>query len=53
MCARLNEQLIRLAKENGWRITQSGRTIVLSKGRSVVECPDNKRAYEFLTTNSI
>lgn len=45
--------LVRLAKETGWRVSKQGSKIVLSKGRSVIECPSNKGAYEYLTTNNI
>lgn len=49
----LRNVLVRLAKENGWRISKQGDTVVLSKGRSVIECPDSKRAIEYLQTDNI
>lgn len=45
--------LVRLAKENGWKLSKQGSTIVLRKGRSVIDCQDNKKAIEFLQTNNI
>lgn len=45
--------LVRLAKENGWRVSKKGDRIVLSKGRSVIECPDSEKTVEYLQTNNI
>lgn len=53
MYTNLSNDLVRLAKENGWRVVQEGCTIILSKGRSVIECPDRKRAIEYLITKNI
>lgn len=53
MYTSLSELLVRLAKENGWRVSKQGNTIVLSKGRSIIECPDSRSAVEYLTTKNI
>lgn len=49
----LRNELVRLAKENGWRISKQGNSIVLRKGRSVIECPDSEKAIKYLQTNNI
>ena len=53
MYTSLSNDLVKLAKENGWRVSKQGSVIVLSKGRSVIECPDGKGAIEYLKTNNI
>lgn len=53
MYTSLSELLVKMAKENGWRVSKQGNTVILSKGRSVIECPDGKSALEYLQTNNI
>lgn len=53
MYTNLSNDLVKLAKENGWRVSKQGRVVVLSKGRSIIECADGKRAIEYLQTNNI
>ena len=53
MYTNLSNDLVRLARENGWRVSKQGSVIVLSKGRSTIECPSDKRAIEYLQTNNI
>ena len=49
----MEELLVKMAKENGWRVCKQGKVIVLSKGRSTIECPDGRSAIEYLQTNNI
>lgn len=49
----MKELLVRMAKENGWRVYKQGRVIVLSKRRSTIECPDGRAAVEYLITKNI
>lgn len=53
MYTSLSNDLVRLAKENGWRVSKQGSIIVLSKGRSTIECPDGRSAVEYLITKNI
>lgn len=53
MYTSLSELLVKMAKENGWRVSKQGSTIVLSKGRSTIECPDSRCAINYLQTNNI
>lgn len=53
MYTNLSNDLVKLARENGWRVSKQGSIIVLSKGRSIIECPDRERAIEYLQTNNI
>lgn len=45
--------LIRMAKENGWKIEWTDHAIILSKGRSTIECPDRRSAVEYLMTKNV
>lgn len=49
----MKELLVRMAKENGWRVSKQGNVVILSKGRSTIECPDSRCAIEYLQTNNI
>lgn len=53
MYTNLSELLVKMAKENGWRVSKQGSTIVLSKGRSTIECPNRRSAVEYLITKNI
>lgn len=53
MYTSLSELLVRLAKDNGWRVSKQGDTVILSKGRSTIECPDSRCAIDYLQTNNI
>lgn len=53
MYTSLSNDLVKLAKENGWRVSKQGSVIVLSKGRSVIECPSSRGAIEYLITKNI
>lgn len=53
MYTSLSELLVKMAKENGWRVSKQGDTVILSKGRSIIECPDSRCAIDYLQTNNI